>query len=65
MSNNKRYTPGIYAPVRPSEARNLATNWPKGTIVRAVFDTLGALGALDDQAVLKAVHRGNHAIPRR
>lgn len=62
MSNNKRYTPGIYAPVRPSEARNLATNWPKGTIVRAVFDTLGAL---DDQAVLKAVHRGSHAIPRR
>lgn len=62
MSNNKRYTPGVYAPVRPSDARRLATNWPEGTIVRAVFDTLGAL---DDQVVLNGKRRGSRAVPRR
>lgn len=62
MSNNKRYTPGIYAPVRPSEARRLAENWPEGTIVRAVFDTLGAL---DDQVVLNGKRRTPGAVPRR
>ena len=54
MRNHKPYTKDIAPPISPTAARKLASNWKEGTLVRAVFDTLGAL---DDQDVLASYNR--------